>query len=631
MAEKNNEDLEESKKDEQKKDLFEEETVSTTGLDMETEESIWKEESEEEPLETVKQNDDFGEKSIQEDTSKHKNQGTYILGGAIALALVLGILWKGGLFSGMNGEKDMPVAYAKENTLYMYDLKNEPYQVADSLSDGGKYSYYYAAWGAGCTEDAKTLYYTTKVKPSGAFQLYRRGIQPDAKGQLIAEDVVDYQINQDGTVCAYLKENDKGEKSLYVYDHNKESLVSESVPLIPDAYFLSKDGRYIVYQKQTDNQITNLYAMPIQSREEQLVCKSLQMISYAKEENKVYFVSEKEGTYSVYEFMFGKEPSLIAEKATFMELLPNGKDLLYCTQSEAKIELKEIIEDDIPEKENEIRSLLQEKEWDSPMQNCYIWSGGNSLEVASDILNASVVQDESGYVLYSTIDTSSIEKIKLSEVESEEDARYKYFGSLMMAPRLTYLVEPGNTAAAVEKTNVRSESFLVAPTQDRVVFQEVDVQTGNETFITASLNREGTLSEYKKLSGDVQFPSFGGKGNTLYYLTGYAGMGSLNVMVNGEEKLISDNVTDFKVADDADRMYFISEASQQTGNGILKVYENGTVSEIDKDVFCIQYKGNGKLVYMKQYDIASEKGDLYYWNGKESKKIDEGISSIFIY
>lgn len=631
MAEKNNEDLEESKKDEQKKDLFEEETVSTTGLDMETEESVWKEDSEEEPLEAVKQNDDFGEKSIQEDTSKHKNQGTYILGGAIALALVLGILWKGGLFSGMNGEKDMPVAYAKENTLYMYDLKNEPYQVADSLSDGGKYSYYYAAWGAGCTEDAKTLYYTTKVKPSGAFQLYRRGIQPDAKGQLIAEDVVDYQINQDGTVCAYLKENDKGEKSLYVYDNNKESLVSESVPLIPDAYFLSKDGRYIVYQKQTDNQIANLYAMPIQSREEQLVCKSLQMISYAKEENKVYFVSEKEGTYSVYEFMFGKEPSLIAEKATFMELLPNGKDLLYCTQSEAKIELKEIIEDDIPEKENEIRSLLQEKEWDSPMQNCYIWSGGNSLEVASDILNASVVQDESGYVLYSTIDTSSIEKIKLSEVESEEDARYKYFGSLMMAPRLTYLVEPGNTAAAVEKTNVRSESFLVAPTQDRVVFQEVDVQTGNETFITASLNREGTLSEYKKLSGDVQFPSFGGKGNTLYYLTGYAGMGSLNVMVNGEEKVISDNVTDFKVADDADRMYFISEASQQTGNGILKVYENGTVSEIDKDVFCIQYKGNGKLVYMKQYDIASEKGDLYYWNGKESKKIDEGISSIFIY
>ena len=37
------------------------------------------------------------------------------------------------------------------------------------------------------------------------------------------------------------------------------------------------------------------------------------------------------------------------------------------------------------------------------------------------------------------------------------------------------------------------------------------------------------------------------------------------------------------------------------------------------------------LAYLKNYDYTANKGDLYYYDGKESKEIDTGITAIFMY
>lgn len=40
---------------------------------------------------------------------------------------------------------------------------------------------------------------------------------------------------------------------------------------------------------------------------------------------------------------------------------------------------------------------------------------------------------------------------------------------------------------------------------------------------------------------------------------------------------------------------------------------------------------NGKLVYIGKYDVNAGVGDLYYYDGKEARKLDTGITAIFIY
>ena len=59
--------------------------------------------------------------------------------------------------------------------------------------------------------------------------------------------------------------------------------------------------------------------------------------------------------------------------------------------------------------------------------------------------------------------------------------------------------------------------------------------------------------------------------------------------------------------------------------------ENGKSKRVDTDVFSMQYKFNGKVAYLKNYDVQAQKGDLYYYDGQEAKQIDTDITAIFMY
>ena len=41
------------------------------------------------------------------------------------------------------------------------------------------------------------------------------------------------------------------------------------------------------------------------------------------------------------------------------------------------------------------------------------------------------------------------------------------------------------------------------------------------------------------------------------------------------------------------------------------------------------YRNNNNALYMKDYDMTTGKGDLYYLNGKNSVLVDENVSSVF--
>ena len=80
-----------------------------------------------------------------------------------------------------------------------------------------------------------------------------------------------------------------------------------------------------------------------------------------------------------------------------------------------------------------------------------------------------------------------------------------------------------------------------------------------------------------------------------------------------------------------DAVYYVADADAATGNGELRAWDGKTETTIAKDVFAFQYKENGKLVYIGKYDVNAGVGDLYYYNGKEARKLDTGITAIFIY
>ena len=82
---------------------------------------------------------------------------------------------------------------------------------------------------------------------------------------------------------------------------------------------------------------------------------------------------------------------------------------------------------------------------------------------------------------------------------------------------------------------------------------------------------------------------------------------------------------------DQDAVYYISNIDQESGNGDLCVMQQGETTVIDTEVYSMQYKYNGRLAYLKEYDYSINQGDLYYFDGTESKAIDTDITAIFMY
>ena len=147
---------------------------------------------------------------------------------------------------------DTGILYTKDDNLYYYDLKNEPYQVQEGLSNGGTYHYFYTAWGASVTEDGSYLYFSDDVDENGAFVLYRRDAKnADAKAAQIDTDVYDYMASKDGKVVAYLKKS--GETyALCVYDGKQVQTVKTGINLENDVYELIKKHSWIPVLTESD-------------------------------------------------------------------------------------------------------------------------------------------------------------------------------------------------------------------------------------------------------------------------------------------------------------------------------------------------------------------------------------------
>ena len=134
-----------------------EEPVTAEASAEETAEEPEIEETEEPKQEEPKQEEQPAEVPAAQKAEKGGVLGIVI--GLIALIAIMAYAW----MNPMGKAVDTGILYTKDDNLYYYDLKNEPYQVQEGLSNGGTYHYFYTAWGASVTEDGSYLYFSDDI------------------------------------------------------------------------------------------------------------------------------------------------------------------------------------------------------------------------------------------------------------------------------------------------------------------------------------------------------------------------------------------------------------------------------------------------------------------------------------
>ncbi|WP_313528132.1 TolB family protein [Anaerotignum sp.] len=560
-----------------------------------------------------------------------------VLLGLTIFAGFLGYCWyaTGG---GLTKSADIAITYAKDNGLYVFDLKNDAYKVNDTISNGGAYNYYYSAWGASASEDNEDLYYIAGIDADGIGTLYFKDLKnKDAEPVLISENVNHYISSTDGSQCAYLVQNN-GKADLYVYNKGQSRKVAEDILQQNGSYDLSKDGSYVLFKKGDANQ-TALYVSAVATEEEPVKLSDKVALSFIADKNDIaYFLEQQGDSYNLYEYTFEKEPTLVAEQVTYVELMPNGQDVLYCAMRTDETPLTQLIEDDVTDLSQydekrqaaieEIRSKMKDEENMEPIfQDCYVLTAGRKIKVHDTVISVASLPGESGFLVGYSMESPA--PVKLSETNSFDEAMYTYYANLMYGEKEVFIADKVGNVYTLQEKNVVPTSIQVSDDGKSVAYYVPDETTGANVLKVESLAGKKGVIEIEK---QVELMGFLGDSSDLVYFYNYdGGMGSIGVFKGDTPTEIDQNTTGVYFSDDKKEIYYLADPNITTGNGTLMKYNGKEMKEIDKDVFSFQYKENGKLAYLKNYDFVTGLGDLYYYDGKTTRFVDSGVTAIYMY
>lgn len=595
---------------------------------------------------------------------------TVLLAAAIVVFLVGSALFKMKNFFPSPAKEPLPIAYSKEESLYVDDLKNPAYMVEETLTEGGQFHYYFMGNGVLFSEDGTKMFYQNKIKEDGTFDLYYKLVeQPEEQAILLEQNVIGFQISGDGNSCAYIKNGTQKGGTLCTVIINGSSNttreIAENVAVSENAYFLSDTGKYVVYVRVGEESGAQLYASDFYGDEERLLSENLYSFQPAKKADSIYYVEnvikEDKTTYSIFEYQYKNDSStLITDNASALAVLENQKDMVYFNAVENVVKCSDVIEDDMLESDkaieipdfgndggdkeaynkkladyhakldrDELRNEIKDADLVTNTQDVFLWSEGKSIEVCKNAENAKVLGEDGNYLIF-TRRKDEVPKIKLSEITSMEEAQNAYYRNMAMAATDTFFIKPGEKEILIEGENIDIQSAKISQTKDTILFL-TDIGRLDKLVVAKLDDKKQAIESYTELDENVKIAEFDNKTSALAYISDVENsMGTLHYYGGETAQKVANEVGLFQFGKDSDKLYFISDIDMAIGNGSLKEYVNGAIKDIDDTVLDIVNKENGTFVYLKDYDMMTQKGDLYYYNGKESRLVDTGVNSIFM-
>lgn len=622
---------------EQAESIEEAEEIAEQEEDAVTEEKSEKETAEEEQETQVCAESE----QIAKPEKKESNLIQILLGFAV-MAVFLAICWTADVGT-VEKLPEKGVLYAKDNALYVHDEKAGTYLVQEGLSAGGEYQYFYSAWGAEIVDSGKYAYYPVNIDEAGSFSLYRKTLAESvSEGDHIADDVYAYQASKDGTTAAYLTA--EGENLiLHLYKSSGANaevwVIAEGLKLTEDVFTLSEDGKYLIYLDAYGMLCVVETKDPMQSMK---LTDSAEL--YALAEDTLYFVAQGMESYSIFSYDFKSEPKVVAENAAYMELMPNGRDLLYCCVSPEPIPYAELIEDDMAEQDaalqegdeayaakemrDAVREAMANGEGIAPiLQECYVLTGGRSVQVADNVISAipadSLRSFVTGYRMGET------EKIPISLVEGGLDmVQYLYYMSLMYGEQQTFLADTRGNIEILTGYGIQPDTVKLSADGSCAAYMLQEPMTGENILMYMEVG-EAAAAEAVQI-GVETFDFLGGSEELGYYYDYADGKGTVDTY-GTTSTMQAPNTAGVQYASDESAVYVLqlTEETKEAGTGILSCWDGKKFTEIDQNVFAFFYHGNGKVVYLKEYDVNTGKGNLFFFDGEETHLVDTDITAIF--
>lgn len=491
------------------------------------------------------------------------------------------------------------------------------------------------------------------------FNLYYKRLS-DLNGDAIKIDVdiSQYIVDEKNERIIYIRGKDEGSLYEYKIEEEVKEKITEDVESIE---YIMEDFTAIYYKKED-----SLYKWNFNEREKEKILSDIADVIKIYDDGKVYYTRSNTEQVPIMNFI---EDDLLEQdkKMTYPQVkeYPAYPESPYSSDYDSYYEYERAYDEYLVKKEKyeekcekidkeyeealdkyreyverqELRADLNNKKIDRTIYSLNYFNGEEKVICDSAMANYYQynVANSSPVLSYLKYDLKSFEDIKISEIQDVEDAEFLVDSSLYSTKIIKRYIAAGEKSSLVGD-EIKISDFCLNKLGTIAYYTELaSTEKGYGDLYTIQIE-QGNIGPAKSYDSDVCTQASGYiDENTCFIENKFINdtdflyfkevrNGTADMYVN-KEKIDTDvslNNSNLPTYNEQGTLYYIKDWNDKKKYGALKCY-NGETMHIEDDVYNCTVQTDGRVMYLYDYSIKSNKGELYQWYEEEKKKIDDDV------
>lgn len=547
------------------------------------------------------------------------------------------------------------------------DLANAGYQL-------GLYTY--------MSEDGKYIFFPDKVgDDDDGFNLYYKEVaKPEAEAVKIDSGIQSYTVNSSATLVTYLKGE---EGNLYQYkigEDSKDKIASEvrGFEVSDDGkkigYINSENSIYLKYADQEKEKIasdvstlehvtedfTTVYYIKdgslykqVEGEDKVKIASDVYDVLKIYDSGEIYYLTSESEEISLMDYVTDdmKDADASLTEPTY-PTYPNAPsrpswwdydtdaeyDAAYEAYEEAyeewaaecdRLETEYYAARDAywaKESRDELRADLEEETLEQSSYSLCFYNGTEEVVITDAFVGGYYSNYTYAYdapvISYEAYNQSSLEKVKLSEIESIYDIENMVEAALFSSSERYIAVKGTATVVEQEKEatnfNINSSGTIV------YYIDDIPNEKNYGELYRISIS-DGVVGKAEVYDSDVYtgYCYFVSDSEFEYFKDYKDGKGELYINKNRIDYDV--RVYSVNVYTDLDKVFYFTDWNDEKEYGTLKVYNGEEAVKIADDVHNFSVTPDGRVLYLYDYSLNYYKGELHEWSNGETRKIDDDV------
>ena len=471
--------------------------------------------------------------------------------------------------------------------------------------------------------------------------LYQYKIGEDAKDK-IAGDVKGFEVSDDGKKIGFI--NSEGSIYLKYADKDKEKIASE----VSSLEHLTADFKTVYYIKDG-----SLYKQ-VEGEDKVKIASDVYDVIKIYDSGEIYYLTSDSAEVSLMDYVTDdmKDADAAMTEPEYPEY-PDSPDYPYWWDYdtdaeydaaydayEAAYEAWEAECDSLEEayyaardaywaKEarDELREDLAEETLEQAKYSLCFYNGTDGSVITDAFVGNEyyfdyTVASEAPVISYEAYNQSSLEKVKLSEIESIYDIEDMVEAALFSSSERYVAVK--NTATVVEQEKEASNFKINASGTIVYYIDDIPDEKDYGELYRISIDK-GVVGKPEVYDSDVYtgYCYFVSDSEFEYFKDYKDGKGELYINKN---KIDYDVYCySVEIHSDLDKMFYFTDWNDDKDYGTLKVYNGKEAMKIADEVHSFSITPDGRVLYLSDYSLNYYKGELHEWSNGETRKIDDDV------